>query len=213
MYLWSLLLIYVCMMHVCMMHIWYLVLDPGPWCLYIWCMYIWCMYVWCMYAWSLYDAQMYDTHISDPDPWSWYMHASMMHVSVMYACMYDPCMMHKCMIHIFLILIPDPYTWMYPWCIYLWCSIFCHERTNGPTDKAILGVGLCTCNFGGTCWCYCCIMSINAGFFIFGVPVYIGCHWQFKLTGCIIYYTTLQSMAVFQSIREIKLTKLSYCFG
>ena len=141
MYLWSLLLIYVCMMHVCMMHIWYLVLDPGPWCLYIWCMYIWCMYVWCMYAWSLYDAQMYDTHISDPDPWSWYMHASMMHISVMYAWMYDPCMMHKCMIHIFLILIPDPYTWMYPWCIYLWCSIFCHERTNGPTNKAILGVG------------------------------------------------------------------------
>ena len=81
------------------------------------------------------------------------MHVSMMHISMildcdacvydarMYvACVYDPrslILMHLCMKRVSMII--DPHA-----CVFDACMMrlkFCDGRTNGRTDKAILGVG------------------------------------------------------------------------
>ena len=67
------------------------------------------------------------------DPWPWCMYA-VIHDSYIYmildpdACVYDAGM-NDAYIH-------D----LWPWCMYLWCGIF-SGPTDGPTNKAILGVG------------------------------------------------------------------------
>ena len=76
--------------------IWYLILDTGPWSMYVWCMYICIMYPYDdMHLWFL---------ILDLDA---YMHVSTMHIYLIFdpdACVYDA--------YIF-----DPW----PCCILLWC--------------------------------------------------------------------------------------------
>ena len=73
-----------------------------------------CATLWCTYLWSSIldsDACVYDAYIYDP--WSWYMHVSM---------------------------------FLDPWFMHVWCTkgSCIHDAIffgNGPTDKAILGVG------------------------------------------------------------------------
>ena len=73
------------------------------------------------------------------------MHVYAMHTSVILcdAYIYVPqslTMMHVCMMHISMILDLDPETCVYVACVYDAANFVPDERTNGRTDKAILGV-------------------------------------------------------------------------
>ena len=146
MYIWSSILVHVCMMHiplilthVIMMHV----------CM----MHISMIIILCMHVINILDpdACVYDAHIYDPGPWSWSMHVCVVHVSMMRyflgtngrtdeqgdsrsrmldpdTCMYDAyiyvprslILIHACMMHKAMILALDPEACMYAWCIYVW---------------------------------------------------------------------------------------------
>ena len=150
-----LILIQVAMMHICMMHL-STMLDP--------------------------DTCVYDAQSNDPGPWSWSVYVCMMHLCMILVpdpeCMMHVTMhlfpgfvyiwcflMHVCMMHISIILDPSPWC-MYVWCTDVWCTmhksmILFHDPddawiwggaciydavlllgpTDEPTNKAILGVG------------------------------------------------------------------------
>ena len=93
--------------------------------MYVWYMWLRCTYVWCIshYVWSWYMQCMYDAYIYVPRSLT---------------------LMHVCMMHIFLILICawcinvcDPRSLTLPHACMMRQILF---RTNGPTDKVILGV-------------------------------------------------------------------------
>ena len=125
-------------MYTCMMHV-HMLYDPRSLIMCVRCAHMMCVWcVWYTYLWS----------------WSLILvHACMMHVSkvidldtcVYHAGMYDEfwssilgpyaCVMHECIMYISMILMHA--------CIYDAANFVPDERTNGPTNKAILGVG-CT---------------------------------------------------------------------
>ena len=111
-------MIHVYMMQVSMMHV-YVALVHEPWCIYVCVMYT--------YLWSLTLM-----HVC-------MMHGCMMHVSTIVLYIWSLIPMHVCMMrvwkmHISVICDLDA-------CIYD-AGFFCYQRTNEPTNKAILGVGL-----------------------------------------------------------------------
>ena len=110
------------LMHVCMMHI-SMILDLHPEA----CMYVWCMYLWCGKFCSGPTNEQGDSRSR--------MHVCIMHIHMLldhYAYVHDA-LMYDAYIH-------DPwYLTMLHVCMMR--LKFCHQRTNGRTNKAILGVG------------------------------------------------------------------------
>ena len=163
-----------CMMHVSMIYLWcgwnFVTnrrTDKAILCMvYVCCMYprsLTLMHVWMMHVSMILDPDscVYDTYIYDP--WPWCGAALMLHACIYDAYINDPwlwCMCVWCTYVCCMCLwssILDPDAFMYEACIYdhwsscmcFWCMYDAAEilwRTNGRTNKAILGVG---CMYSG----------------------------------------------------------------
>ena len=116
----SLILIHACMMHIS------LTFYPWPWCMYVWCIHLLSLIL--THVCTMHACMMHLPMFLDP--WLWCMCVWCIYLwslIVIHACIYVPwSLIHACMMH--------------EWFMHLWCGTF-RWRTNGRTNKAILGVG------------------------------------------------------------------------
>ena len=143
-----LILIHVAMMHIYMMHdaciytwSWYmhvsLAFDPWPWYMYVWCIHLLSViltHVCMMHVFMMRHICHACTNL-DSDA---YIHYACMYYAYTYApwslCICGWCINVWC-IHLWSLILD------YAACIYDAANFVPEGRTDGPTDKAILGVG------------------------------------------------------------------------